>query len=319
MKITGGDLGVGLDSPATPIVVEAPPGNRSSTLWALVETLRPQQWVKNGFIFAALIFSQSLTRWDRCREVLLAALVFCMVSSATYVLNDIFDAPEDRHHPTKKLRPIASGRIGPAMAGIAGAILGGAGLVAAWKIGPEFLGIIAAYLVINVLYSSFLKRIALLDVFIVASGFLLRVIAGGLAIHVAISPWLIVCTTLLALFIALSKRRHELVLLGRRASDHRAILKDYSPYFLDQLISIVTASTVVTYALYTLSPDVQTKFPGKRLELTIPFVLFGIFRYLHLIHHGEQGGNPTRSLFTDPVLLSVVLFWAASVILIIYL
>jgi len=128
-----------------------------------------------------------------------------------------------------------------------------------------------------------------------------------------------VCTTLLALFIALSKRRHELVLLGEGASNHRATLADYSPYFLDQLIGIVTASTVVTYALYTLSPDVQSKFPGKRLELTIPFVLFGIFRYLHLIHHRDQGGNPTRSLFTDPVLLSVVLLWAASVILIIYL
>jgi len=165
----------------------------------------------------------------------------------------------------------------------------------------------------------FLKRVVLLDVFIVAAGFLFRVIAGGLVIRVAISPWLIVCTTLLALFIALSKRRHELVLLGQHAADHRAILADYSPYFLDQLISIVTASTVVSYALYTLSPDVQSKFPGKRLELTIPFVLFGIFRYLYLIHHGEHGGNPTRSLFTDPVLLSVVLCWAACVVLIIYL
>ncbi len=308
-----------MDSPATPIVVEALPRTRSSALWALVETLRPQQWVKNGFILAALIFSQSLTRWDRCRQVLLATLVFCMVSSATYVLNDIFDAAEDRHHPSKKMRPIASGRVSATRAGIAGVILGAAGLIAAWKLSTSFFGIIVAYLAINILYSSFLKKIALLDVFIVASGFLLRVIAGGLVIHVAISPWLIVCTTLLALFIALSKRRHELVLLGRRASDHRAILKDYSPYFLDQLISIVTASTVVTYALYTLSPDVQSKFPGKRLELTIPFVLFGIFRYLHLIHNGQQGGNPTRSLFTDPVLLSVVLFWATSVILIIYL
>ena len=149
-----------------------------------------------------------------------------------------------------------------------------------------------AYLALNVLYSTFLKRIALLDVFIVAAGFLFRVIAGGLVIRVAISPWLIVCTTLLALFIALSKRRHELVLLGRRASDHRAILADYSPYFLDQLISIVTASTVVSYALYTLSPDVQSKFPGKRLEMTIPFVLFGIFRYLHLIHHRRARRKP---------------------------
>jgi 4-hydroxybenzoate polyprenyltransferase len=308
-----------MNSPAISLSVETPPGHRTSTFRALVETLRPQQWVKNGFIFAALMFSQSLTRWDRCRQVLLAALVFCLVSSATYVLNDIMDASEDRHHPIKKLRPIASGRLDVMTAGIVGAILGAVGLIAAWRLNSSFFAIVAAYLALNVLYSLFLKRVFLLDVFIVAAGFLFRVIAGGLVIHVAISPWLIVCTTLLALFIALSKRRHELVLLGDRASNHRAILADYSPYFLDQLISIVTASTVVSYALYTLSPDVQSKFPGKRLEMTIPFVLFGIFRYLYLIHHGEQGGNPTRSLFTDPVLLSVVLFWAASVILIIYL
>lgn len=307
------------DSLETSLPVESAAPRRGSTLRVLIETLRPQQWVKNGFIFAALIFSQSLTRWDRCRQVILATLVFCMVSSATYVLNDILDAAEDRHHPLKKLRPIASGRISPTTAGIAGVVLGCAGLIAAWRLNAGFFAIVLAYVAINVLYSTFLKHVVLLDVFIVAAGFLFRVIAGGLVIQVPISPWLIVCTTLLALFIALSKRRHELVLLGRRASDHRAILADYSPYFLDQLIGIVTASTVVSYALYTLSPDVQSKFPGKRLELTIPFVLFGIFRYLYLIHHGEQGGNPTRSLFTDLVLLSVVLFWAASVILIIYL
>lgn len=308
-----------MDSPTTSFSDDTASATRRSAIWALIEALRPQQWVKNGFIFAALIFSQSLTRWDRCRQVLLAAMVFCMASSAMYVLNDICDASEDRHHPIKKLRPIASGRVGPTPAAVVGAILGSIGLIESWRLGRGFFGMVVAYLAINILYSAFLKRISLLDVFIVAAGFLFRVIAGGLVIHVAISPWLIVCTTLLALFIALSKRRHELVLLGRRASDHRAILADYSPYFLDQLISIVTSSTVVSYALYTLSPDVQSKFPGKRLEMTIPFVLFGIFRYLYLIHHGEQGGDPTRSLFTDPVLLSVVLFWAASVILIIYL
>ncbi|MGA3324785.1 MAG: decaprenyl-phosphate phosphoribosyltransferase [Terriglobia bacterium] len=314
-----GQQGANTDSLETSLSAERAVQRRRSTLRALVETLRPQQWVKNGFIFAALIFSQSLTRWDRCRQVLLAALVFCLVSSATYVLNDILDASEDRHHPTKKLRPIASGRLSATMAAVVGAIMGGSGLIAAWRLNASFFAIVVAYLVLNILYSTFLKRVFLLDVFIVAAGFLFRVVAGGLVIRVAISPWLIVCTTLLALFIALSKRRHELVLLGDRASEHRAILADYSPYFLDQLISIVTASTVVSYALYTLSPDVQSKFPGKRLEMTIPFVLFGIFRYLHLIHHGEQGGNPTRSLFTDPILLSDVLLWAASVILIIYL
>src|SRR5207245_7212158 len=157
------------------------------------------------------------------------------------------------------------------------------------------------------------------DVFVVAAGFVLRVLGGGVVIHVEISAWLIVCTTLLALFIALSKRRHELVLLGEDASDHRASLAEYSPYVPDQLISLVTASTVMSYALYTLSADVHLKFPGKRLELTVPFVLFGIFRYLYLVHQREGGGSPTRLLFTDRVLLSVVLLWAVSVILIIFL
>ena len=201
---------------------------------------------------------------------------------------------------------------------MAGALLACAGLIEAWRLDTSFFVIVVGYLVLTVLYSICLKRIALVDVFIVAAGFLF-VIAGGLVIRVGISPWLIVCTTLLALFIALSKRRHELLLLGNHASKHRAILADYSPYYLDQLISIVTASTVISYALYTLSPDVQSKFPGKRLEMTIPIVLFGIFRYLYLVHQREHGGNPTRSLFTDSVLLSVVLSWAAAVILIIYL
>jgi 4-hydroxybenzoate polyprenyltransferase len=308
-----------MDSPTASLPAGTAARGRSSTLAALFETLRPQQWVKNGFVFAALIFSQSLTRGDRCLRVTLAALVFCLISSAAYILNDILDAAEDRRHPTKKFRPIAAGRISPSVAGMAGVLLGGAGLLGAWKLNAGFLGIVVAYLALNVLYSSFLKKVVLLDVFIVAAGFLFRVIGGGLVIQVPISPWLIVCTTLLALFIALSKRRHELVLLGAQAPEHRAILASYTPYFLDQLIGIVTASTVVTYALYTLSPDVQSKFPGKRLEITIPFVLFGIFRYLHLIHHHEQGGNPARVLFTDPVLLSVVLIWAASVIFIIYL
>jgi hypothetical protein len=147
----------------------------------------------------------------------------------------------------------------------------------------------------------------------------LRVLAGGLVIHVEISSWLIACTTLLALFLALTKRRHELVLLGENASNHRSSLAHYSPYFLDQLIGIVTASTLMSYALYTLSEDATTKFPGKRLELTIPFVLFGIFRYLYLVHRASEGGSPTKLLLTDRVLLSVVLLWAVAVVFIIYL
>ena len=292
---------------------------RRSTLMAALRSLRPQQWVKNGFVFAALIFSRGLTDWNRSWTVALAAMIFCLISSCVYLVNDILDAPEDRHHPTKKLRPIASGRLSVEAAAIMAILLGGVSLAAAWVLDPPFFLVVAVYAGINLLYSWFLKNVVLLDVFVVGAGFVLRVIGGGVVIHVEISPWLIVCTTLLALFIALSKRRHELVLLRENASNHRSILAKYTPYFLDQLIAVVTASTVVSYALYTLSPDVHSKFPGKHLEFTIPFVLFGIFRYLYLVHQNEGGGNPTRLLFTDPVLLSVVLMWAASVVFIIYL
>ncbi len=285
----------------------------------LLESLRPQQWVKNGFVFAALIFSRSITDWHRNARVAEGAVLFCMISSAVYLWNDILDAPEDRKHPLKRLRPLASGRLGTGTASIVAVILAVLSLYGAWTLDHTFFIIVLAYAVINVLYSWVLKRVVLLDVFVIGAGFVLRVISGGAIIHVEISPWLVVCTTLLALFLALSKRRHELVVLGKDAGEHRAILSHYSPYFLDQLIGIVTASTVMSYALYTLSKDVQVKFPGKRLDLTIPFVLFGIFRYLYLVHQNEEGGNPTRLLFTDPVLLSVVLFWAASVIFIIYL
>jgi 4-hydroxybenzoate polyprenyltransferase len=285
----------------------------------LVASLRPQQWVKNGFVFAALIFSRSITDWARITRVTEGAILFCLMSSAVYLLNDILDAPEDRLHPVKKLRPLASGRLGVGTAWLTAILLAFVSLGGAWILDAKFFAILAAYGLLNVLYSLALKRVVLVDVFVISAGFVLRVVAGGVIIHVEISPWLVVCATLLALFLALSKRRHELVVLGRTAGEHREILSSYSPYFLDQLIGIVTASTLMSYALYTLSSDVQVKFPGKRLDLTIPFVLFGIFRYLYLVHHDREGGDPTRLLFTDSVLLSVVLFWAASVIFIIYL
>ena len=286
---------------------------------ALLESLRPAQWVKNGFVFAALIFSRSITDWNRNARVATGAFLFCLMSSAVYLLNDILDASEDRKHPVKKLRPLASGRLGVGTASLTAILLALLALVGAWDLDRTFFAILVAYGLINVLYSCLLKRVVLLDVFVISAGFVLRVISGGIIIHVEISPWLVVCATLLALFLALSKRRHELVVLGKEAGSHRSILSHYSPYFLDQLIGIVTASTVMSYALYTLSSDVQMKFPGKRLDLTIPFVLFGIFRYLYLVHQNDQGGSPTRLFLTDSVLLCVVLFWAASVIFIIYL
>jgi 4-hydroxybenzoate polyprenyltransferase len=293
--------------------------DRSSNLGALLESLRPAQWLKNGFVFAALIFSRSLLDWHRVYLVSLAALIFCAVSGAVYLLNDILDAAEDRQHPVKCRRPVASGRLSARTALVASALLGTVALAGGWSLDHQFFLVIAIYGALNALYSRFLKHVMLLDVFVIAAGFVLRVLGGGLVIHVEISSWLIVCTTLLALFLALTKRRQELVLLGSNAANHRASLANYSPYFLDQLIGIVTASTVMSYSLYTLSPDVTVKFPGKRLELTIPFVLFGIFRYLYLVHQVSEGGNPTRLLLTDKVLLSIVVLWAVAVVLIIYL
>jgi 4-hydroxybenzoate polyprenyltransferase len=299
--------------------VQTPNELGTSLAKALLESLRPRQWLKNGFIFAALIFSRSLTDWHRNFTVVSAAIFFCLISSAVYLLNDIWDAPEDRKHPVKRRRPVASGRLGVRPAASVAAVLGVASLIGSWRLDREFFLVIVSYVALNLLYSSLFRRFVLFDVFIVAAGFVLRVVGGGVVIHVQISSWLIVCTIMVALFLALCKRRHELVFLGDDASKQRPILASYSPYFLDQLIAIVTASTVMSYALYTLSPDVRTKFPGKRLELTIPFVLFGIFRYLYLVHQEERGGDPTRVLLSDPVLLSVVLMWAASVVFIIYL
>ena len=308
-----------MEPPTTSDSAQASVQASGSTVGALLEAIRPAQWVKNGFVFAALIFSRSVLDWHRTTMVVLAVAIFCAISSAAYLLNDILDAPEDRQHPLKKLRPVASGRLSGRTAGSVAALLATLALGGAWALDREFFLVVAAYASVNLLYSLFLKHVVLVDIFVIAAGFVLRVLGGGVVIHVAISAWLIVCTTLLALFLALTKRRHELVLLGENAADHRSSLANYSPYFLDQLIAVVTASTLMSYSLYTLSEDVATKFPGKRLELTIPFVLFGIFRYLYLVHQNQEGGNPTRLLFTDGVLLSVVLLWAASVIFIIYL
>ncbi len=290
----------------------------SSTLLALLESLRFREWIKNGFVFAALIFSRSLLVWDRTLRVTLAALLFSLLASAVYLLNDALDAPEDRQHPAKRQRPIASGRLNPQIALVAAAALALTAAIGAWWLDFRFFVVLVSYGAITVLYSLFLKRLMLVDVFAVAAGFVLRVVGGGVVIRVEVSPWLIVCTMLLALFLALTKRRHELVLLGEDASSHRSSLAHYSPYFLDQLIGIVTASTLMSYALYTLSEDATRKFPGRRLELTIPFVLFGIFRYLYLVHRNSEGGNPARLLLGDRVLLCVVVLWVAAAVVIIY-
>lgn len=284
----------------------------------VVVALRPGQWLKNLIVFAALVFGQRFAELRSLGRALLAFILFCAFSSAVYLVNDIVDLEADRKHPTKSLRPIATGQVSVKTALTLALLLLAGGLGCALFLGLPFSACLIAYFALNLLYSFILKRIVILDVMLIAIGFVLRAIGGGLAIKVEISSWLIVCTILLALFLGFSKRRYESVLLENEAEHHRRSLREYSPQFLDQMISVVTASTVVAYAFYTLSPETQQKFHTRSLELTIPFVLYGIFRYLYLVHQKTQGGDPARTLLTDKPLLINIMLWFAAVILIIY-
>jgi 4-hydroxybenzoate polyprenyltransferase len=284
----------------------------------LLISLRPGQWTKNLFVFAALVFAQRLNDSDAVLRSLAAFVIFCALSSTIYLINDVLDREQDRRHPLKINRPIASGAISPALALGVAAILGTAAMIAAAAVGWPLFQMAAAYVVLLSAYSAFLKHIVILDVLTIAAGFTLRAAAGAAAILVPISHWLLVCTTLLALFIALSKRRHELTLLTETATDHRPILGDYTPYLLDQMISVVTASTLIAYAFYTISPETTEKFGTDLLSLTIPFPLYGIFRYLYLVHRRDEGGSPAELVLNDRPLLVCVALWAFAIVAIIY-
>jgi len=281
-------------------------------------TLRPQQWVKNFVLFAGLIFSQNLSNSDMVLKTIFGFALFCLLSSSVYILNDILDRESDRKHPLKSNRPIARGDIKISTAVILFVILAFVSLGLSYRLSPPFALIALVYFVLNLLYSLYLKHVVIIDVMCIALFFVLRAVAGAVVIGVEISAWLIVCTTLLALFLGFGKRRHELMLLDNQATDHRKSLSEYSQYFLDQMISVVTASTVIAYAFYTLSPDVESKLGTKHMDLTIPFVLYGVFRYLYLIHQKEGGGSPTKMLLNDKPILANIILWLISVVLIVY-
>lgn len=284
----------------------------------LLVSLRPHQWTKNLIVFAGLIFGQRLLDAEAVARSSGAFVIFCALSSAIYLVNDIVDRDADRRHPVKSARPIASGALPVRIAAYAAALLAAGGLAASLALGPLFALVAAGYVALQSLYSGPLKRIVIIDVLTIAGGFVVRAVAGAVAIAVPISHWLLVVTVLLALFLALSKRRHELVLLADGATDHRQILGEYSPYLLDQMISVVTASTLVAYAFYTISPETEAKFQTGLLGLTVPFPLYGIFRYLYLVHRKELGGSPSDLLLTDRPLLICVALWALTVMAIIY-
>jgi 4-hydroxybenzoate polyprenyltransferase len=295
---------------------DAAPG-RSLALHLLL-ALRPAQWTKNLVIFAGLLFGKRLFDATAVVEAVSAFAVFCVLSGVVYLVNDIADRESDREHPLKARRAIASGALPVPVAAGAALALGAVGTAASYLIGQGFAAVAAAYLLLQMLYSVSLKHIVIIDVLTIAIGFVLRAAAGAVAVHVQISHWLLVCTILLALFIGLAKRRHEIVLLAGGATSHRPILGEYSAYLLDQMIAVVTASTLIAYVFYTISPETQDKFGTPWLGLTIPFPLYGIFRYLYLVHRRDGGGSPADLLLTDRPLLVCVAMWALAVALIIY-
>ncbi|MEM1202362.1 MAG: decaprenyl-phosphate phosphoribosyltransferase [Acidobacteriota bacterium] len=285
---------------------------------ALIKALRPVQWVKNVFVLAPIVFAEQLGDADLLLRVAVAFGAFCCAASSIYLVNDLGDREDDRRHPLKKNRPIASGALPVGVARVAAAVLALVALGAATYLGMTFSVLLAVYLGINLAYSNGLKRLVILDVMAVSSGYVLRVMAGAEAISVDVSKWLLLCTIFLALFLIFSKRRHELVLLAGEAKSHRAVLDHYSEAFLDQMINVVTASTVVAYALYCVDDATVERFGSENLVYTIPLVLYGVFRYLYLIYQRPERRNPTEALLKDlPFVINVVL-WGLAVLWIVY-
>lgn len=324
----------GLDASTTERTSPMPPQlGIPGKIRALVMAMRPRQWTKNLALFVGIVFAQKLFSFTAFERAGLAFLAFCLASSIIYLLNDLLDLENDRQHPVKRKRPLASGRlpISWAVTTMAVLVLICASLTATIffiPIFPQkdtfanlggsnllFTGTITTYLLLMVLYSIRLKHIVLLDVFVIASGFVLRILAGALVIPVSISPWLYLVTILLSLFLALNKRRHELVLLQEDASNHRQILKEYSLPMLDQMITIVTAATFMSYSLYTF----QGPTGNHRLMITIPFVLYGMFRYLYLVYMKMEGGSPEEVLLRDRHMLATVVSCVAIIIVVLYI
>ncbi len=291
--------------------------NYLQTIKYIILSMRPEQWIKNFFVFTALLFSKNLFNLSKDIDALIGFVIFCIITGCTYLINDLVDLEKDKLHPAKSQRPLASGRL-TRTTGIATVLIVClTGLSFAFFRNVFFGAIVLAYFLLHVGYSVYLKNIVIIDVATLAAGFVLRVMGGAVIISVLASQWLFLCTILLSLFLGFSKRRHELILLEENAANHRNVLEHYSPYFLDQMIAVVTASTLICYALYTMSKDTIEKLGTSKLIYTIPFVLYGIFRYLYLVHQKEQGGSPTEVMLTDkPMIVNVGLWVLASVVLI---
>ena len=284
---------------------------------SLFISMRPRQWSKNTLVFAGLLFAKDFLIISKIVEALIAFVLFCLASSSAYLLNDIIDRSSDAQHPKKRRRPIASGKLSPFAAFACAMIFAVGSLVAAFRLDGQFALVLTAYILLTLAYSFFFKYVIILDVLIIASGFVFRAMAGAYAIQEEVSSWLIICTIFLALFIALGKRRAEIVALGDHAGDVRKTLAQYDVRYLDHLIIISTAACLMAYALYTLDPGTVAKFGSRSLVFTLPFVIYGLFRYLYLIYHKNLGEAPENAILGDlPILLCVGLYLATVTVIV---
>lgn len=286
---------------------------------AILESMRPKQWIKNLFLFAGILFSRNIFDLQMLLLVIIGFVVFCLLSGAVYIVNDVLDAEQDKKHPLKCLRPIAAGKLKIKDAISASVVLVILSLAVSLVLNVTFFITALIYFVIQLSYSLYLKKQVILDVFAISAGFVLRVMAGAVVIDVEISKWFIVATVAISLFLALNKRRHEIETLEEDAVSHRKVLDEYdTTYLLDQMISVVTAFTLTCYTLYTISPETIDKFGTENLIFTIPFVLYGILRYLYLVHKKGEGGNPETIIVSDKPLLINVILWVIASAFIIY-
>jgi 4-hydroxybenzoate polyprenyltransferase len=286
-------------------------------VFGLLALIRPMHWIKNGFVVVPLLFSQQFIDTNNCLKTLVAFLSFCAASSAIYALNDWCDRKEDSLHPRKKNRPVASGAISSRQAILLSVVLAWVSLPAGWYLGRTFLLLVLLYLVINIAYSLGIKHVAILDVMTIAGGFVLRILAGSVAISVPPSHWLILCTIMISMFLGFAKRRAELISTERAGENTRKVLQDYSVAFLDQAIAMVTAITIMCYALYTVDQRTVKEFDTHYMLLTVPSVMYGMFRYIYLIYHRHQGEDPTELVRRDiPTLINLIIWVILSAVVI---
>jgi 4-hydroxybenzoate polyprenyltransferase len=283
----------------------------------LLRLMRPYQWVKNAFVFTGLLFGHAWRDPHLVEQVMVVFIAFCLVSSAIYTLNDIVDLEQDRHHPKKSRRPLASGAVSISAAFMLAALLGTLGLSLAYFAAPTVLMIMLGYALMNIAYSLRFKHVVILDVFIIATGFMLRILAGTLGVGIPPSQWLLLCGLMVTLFLGFTKRRAEIIALTDDKTAHRKVLEHYSPVLLDKMIGITAAGLIMSYSLYTMNADTIRIHHTTNLIYTVPFVMYGVFRYIYLLHHQSRGGDPSHDLVRDPHLFIAVGAWLIVTVLLI--